>query len=62
MLGLVKMSTKVPRQYSGNWSDRRPGGGRGDLALCIHQGHVRLTLGHANALKEVDGVLPLVKK
>jgi hypothetical protein len=46
----------VPRQYSGSRSDRRPGGGRGDLALRIHRGRAGLTLGHASALKEVDSV------
>jgi hypothetical protein len=45
---------------AGRIGDR--GAGRGDLALRIHQGHAGLTLGHASALKEVNGVLPLVKK
>jgi hypothetical protein len=41
-------------------SDRGASGG--DLALHIHRSHAGLTLGHASALKEVDGVLPLVKQ
>jgi hypothetical protein len=36
--------------------------GHGDLALRIHRGRTGFTLGHASALKEVDGVLPLVKE
>jgi hypothetical protein len=41
-------------------SDR--GAGDGDLALRVHRGRAGLALGHASALKEVDGVLPLVKE
>jgi hypothetical protein len=34
----------------------------GDLALRVHLGRAELVLGHASALEEVDGVLPLVKE
>jgi hypothetical protein len=52
----------VPRRCSGSRSDWQPGTGSRDLALHVHRGRTGLALGHASALKEVDGVLSLVKE
>jgi hypothetical protein len=34
----------------------------GNIALSVHQSRARLTVGHANALEDVNGVLALVEK
>jgi hypothetical protein len=38
------------------------GGSGGEFALRIHRGRAGLAVSHASALKDVDGVLPLVEE
>jgi hypothetical protein len=54
----------MPRRDSVSWWDHPwvGGVGGGDPALSVHRSRVGLTVSHASALEDVDGVLALVEK